>query len=115
MQPSPTLVTQAHALLTTMWPPAFALSSADASQTTMHCHESSRMHTRPQIDCAGNMKLLQEYLPVQFEKDTLGTSLVALGLFCPTFPTGVPRDPVLPQNWFPLRLLHRQKPPSATL
>ncbi len=45
---------------------------------------------------------------MQFEKDTLGTKRVVLGLFWPTLPTGVPRDPVDPQNWFPLRLLQVQ-------
>lgn len=26
-------------------------------------------------------------------------------MFWPTFPTGVPSCPVLPQNWFPLKLI----------
>ena len=48
-------------------------------------------------------------VPEQADKDTLGTRRLALGLFCPTGPTGVPRDPVLPQSCVLAMLLHANK------
>ena len=50
---------------------------------------------------------LQESVPEQAAKVTLGTRRLALGLFWPTGATGVPSCPVLPQNWLPDRLLHQ--------
>lgn len=35
----------------------------------------------------------------------LGTRRVALGLFCPTVPTGVPSLPRSPHSWLPTMLL----------